>query len=482
MALLDERAHIAEEEGQHQGADVRTVHIGIGHDEHLVVTQLGDVKFLANAAAQGQHHRHQLIVAVDLIGAGLFHVEHLAPQRQDGLNSRVTAHLGGTACRIALDDEDLGLGGVFFTAVGQLAGHAAGLQRALAAHQLPSLLGGSAGAGSLSGLFKDGLGHTGVLFKELHQLCIDHVGHEGADLGVAQLCLGLALELSLLQLDGDDTDEALPDVCAGQVLVLLLQQAVAAAIVVEDAGEAAAEALFVGAAVGSVDVVGKAQQQLVVAGIILQSDLGHAPVGLALEVDDIGVEHLEVPLLAQISDEALDAALVAHDLGAIGRLALLAVLKDGGVKLTLIGQGDLHTGVQEALLPQPLFQRLKVVDGGVLEHLRVGLEGDAGAGDAGVHRADALQRPIRVAAAEGLLVLVPVAADVDGQPLRAGVDNRRTDAVQAAGHLVAGVLAAELAAGVEDGVDDGDGRQAGVCLNIHGDAAAIVRDLNDVAL
>ena len=47
---------------------------------------------------------------------------------------------------------------------------------------------------------------------------------------------------------------------------------------------------------------------------------------------------------------------------------------------------------------------------------------------------------------------------------------------------VAGVLAAELAAGVEDGVDDGDGRQAGICLNIHGDAAAIVRDLNDVAL
>ena len=87
MALLDERAHIAEEEGQHQGADVRTVHIRIGHDEHLVVTQLGDVKFLANAAAQGQHHGHQFIVAVDLIGAGLFHVEHLAPQRQDSLNS-----------------------------------------------------------------------------------------------------------------------------------------------------------------------------------------------------------------------------------------------------------------------------------------------------------------------------------------------------------------------------------------------------------
>ena len=54
--------------------------------------------------------------------------------------------------------------------------------------------------------------------------------------------------------------------------------------------------------------------------------------------------------------------------------------------------------------------------------------------------------------------------------------------MQAAGHLVAGILAAELAAGVEDGIDDGDGRQTGISLNVHGDAAAIVRDLNDVAL
>ena len=40
-----------------------------------------------------------------------------------------------------------------------------------------------------------------------------------------------------------------------------------------------------------------------------------------------------------------------------------------------------------------------------------------------------------------------------------------------------GVLAAELAAGVQDGVDDGDGRQAGVGLNVHRDAAAVILSL-----
>ena len=75
-----------------------------------------------------------------------------------------------------------------------------------------------------------------------------------------------------------------------------------------------------------------------------------------------------------------------------------------------------------------------------------------------------------------------VPADIDGQPLGTGVDDGRADAVQTAGHLVAGVLAAELAAGMEDGVNDGDSGQTGIGLNVHGDAAAVIRDLNDVVL
>ncbi len=45
---------IPEEEGQQQSADVGTVHIGIGHDDDLAIAQLGDVKFIADAAAQSR--------------------------------------------------------------------------------------------------------------------------------------------------------------------------------------------------------------------------------------------------------------------------------------------------------------------------------------------------------------------------------------------------------------------------------------------
>ena len=85
-----------EEEGQQQGADMAAVHIGIGHDDDLAVPQLLNIELLADAAAQSRDHRHQLVVAVDLVQPGLLHVEHLAPQGKDGLEPAVPSHLGAS--------------------------------------------------------------------------------------------------------------------------------------------------------------------------------------------------------------------------------------------------------------------------------------------------------------------------------------------------------------------------------------------------
>lgn len=195
----------------------------------------------------------------------------------------------------------------------------------------------------------------------------------------------------------------------------------------------------------------------------------------------MGCKHVQLALFAQVGDKAADAALVAHGLGAVIRLGLLAILQHGGIQLPLIPQGDAQARIQEALFPQALFQGVKVEMGGLLEHLRVRLEGDPGAGIAFRHIPDDLQRAVRLAAAEGLLVLVAVPAHLDGEPLRAGVHHRSAHAVQAAGHLVAGVLAAKLAACVQDGVHHRHCRQAGVGLDIHRDATAVVGHLDQIA-
>ena len=43
VAPLDQLLHLPEEEGQQKRPDVEAVHVGVGHDDHLVVPQLADV-------------------------------------------------------------------------------------------------------------------------------------------------------------------------------------------------------------------------------------------------------------------------------------------------------------------------------------------------------------------------------------------------------------------------------------------------------
>src|SRR5690606_33606292 len=84
-AVGDELGQLAEEEGQQQGADVRAVDVGVGHDDDLAVAQAIEAEILADAAAEGLDHGRNLAVADDLVDARLLDVDDLALEREDGL-------------------------------------------------------------------------------------------------------------------------------------------------------------------------------------------------------------------------------------------------------------------------------------------------------------------------------------------------------------------------------------------------------------
>ncbi len=143
------------------------------------------------------------------------------------------------------------------------------------------------------------------------------------------------------------------------------------------------------------------------------------------------------------SDEFPDAAGVAH----------VVVLLPAG---SLVDGVDAQPGVEEGLLPHAGVEDVVVVDGGVGEHLGVGLKGDHGAPLFGIAGHGHLLGDL--APGEFHLIDLAVLVDLDLQPLAEGVDHAGAHAVEAAGHLVA--AAAELTAGVEDGVDRPPGRAA----------------------
>ena len=108
----------------------------------------------------------------------------------------------------------------------------------------------------------------------------------------------------------------------------------------------------------------------------------------------------------------------------------------------------------------------------IREGVRTRLEANRRAGLVGGaccrQRCDGLAVPIF------LLVDLPIAVNGQNQLLRQCVHHRDTDAVQTAGDLVGVVV--ELTAGVKDGHDDLGGRTTLLGVDIHRNAATVVRN------
>ena len=139
VPVLDERAHVPVEQREQQDADMGAVHVGIGHHDDLVVAGLLDVETGAGSRTDHLDDRGALLVVEHLAQRCLLHVEYLASDRQQRLESGIARSLGRAERGVALDDEQLGHIVVARLAVGQFRRHGGGFERVLAARDLLGL-------------------------------------------------------------------------------------------------------------------------------------------------------------------------------------------------------------------------------------------------------------------------------------------------------------------------------------------------------
>ena len=185
------------------------------------------------------------------------------------------------------------------------------------------------------------------------------------------------------------------------------------------------------AALGSVDVVRERNQDIGIHIGILHGDFRHRIFPAALNVNHIGMERCFVDV--QVFDKGADTALITHGFG-------------GFLSFPRVGQGNAHTRVQKRLLTQALVQHLIIIFGG-FKDFRVSHKADGRTSLA--LKGDGGNRLDRFAAFKAHGVLLPAVAYLGFQPDRKRVHDRGTDAVQAAGNLIA--VAAELAARMQHG-------------------------------
>ena len=83
IAPVQEAPHLPVEEREEERPDVRAVHVGVGHDDHLVVARLLHVEGalalgVADAGADGRYEGADFLVGEHLVEAGLLGVDQLS--------------------------------------------------------------------------------------------------------------------------------------------------------------------------------------------------------------------------------------------------------------------------------------------------------------------------------------------------------------------------------------------------------------------
>ncbi|MBA7663501.1 hypothetical protein ES703_71546 [subsurface metagenome] len=206
------------------------------------------------------------------------------------------------------------------------------------------------------------------------------------------------------------------------------------------------------AAVHGVDAVGKAEDGLGKAVIILEGDLSHGTVHHLGNIDGAGMAHR--PVAVKVTDKAGNAPLKVE-----GPLAIFTFIENGYFQLF----------IEVSHLPQALADGAEIV-GSLAEYLLIGKEGNGGAGIVSLTNLGHLSLGHTLLIF--LLVYLAVTPDVNAAPGGEGVDHRSAHAVQATGHLVS--LPTEFRPGVQRGHHRLQRRQVGGGVNLYRNTAPVI--------
>ena len=143
---------------------MRTVHVGIGHADNSVVTNLGNVEIVEHSAAERGYHGFDFLVFENSVNSRFFHVQNFTPERKNRLKTSVPALLCRSACGISLHEIDLAKFGVLFGTVGKFSGESRGLERRFS-RGFPRLSRGFSRAFSRKALVENFFGERRVLLE-----------------------------------------------------------------------------------------------------------------------------------------------------------------------------------------------------------------------------------------------------------------------------------------------------------------------------
>src|SRR3989440_3995603 len=453
VAAIEERTHVAEEQGEEEGRDVLAIHVRVGHRDDFVISHLLGVELLADARADRGDERADLLVLQHLVHPGLLDVQDLPAQRKDRLELPAASLLRGPSCRRTFHDEQLALRGIPLLAVRQLPGQVESFEQPLPSGQLPRFPRGLSGLGGEDGLPDADLRDLRGLVEEVREFLVHDRLDDPFDLLVSDLHLRLTFELRFGDFQAQDRRQAFPDIVALEAFAAL-DVLVVLRVLDERSGETRLEPGEVCASFDRVDVVDERENGFVVAIVVLHRHFDQGPVGFLRETDRVRVQRRlrAVDPLHVFGDATLELEYVT-------------------AAVDLVHDDDPKARVEECKLTESRRERVVLeLDG--LEDFWIRPERDDRSRP--FRRSDDLELGGLLPSFEPHPVLLAFSAHADLERLAQTVDDAESDTMEAARDAVH--LVFELAARVHPRDDEFDTGNAAFRVEVDWNPPAVVGD------
>ena len=330
-----------------------SVHIGIGHDNDAMITELVDIELIrADTGTQCRNQGRDLLGRKHFLVSGFFDVQHLAAQRQDRLEFAVSSLFCRTARRIPFDEIQFTHGRIFFLTVGQFCGKAKSIQNTFPACQFTCLACRFTGTGGLDDFRANDFCVVRLFLQEVGQGFRDDFLDRATDFGRDQLVFRLGAEFRFRDFYRKHTGESLTHIVAGNVNLGFFGQLVFLDVAVDNACHRGTQAGQMGTAITLRNIVRETKHLFVVRIVPLHrnidvnrcSQLGHPFAGC---LKNRRVQDAFAAI--DIFDESARAAFVGKNFFLAG---------------TLVGQANTDAIVQKRQFTDSSGENFKIVGSG----------------------------------------------------------------------------------------------------------------------
>ena len=191
---------------------MRSVHIGICHNDNLMIAKLCNIKILVDSCSEGSDHCLYFCIGIDFIKTGFFYIQNFTSERKNCLRCTISCCFCRTSGRITLNNINFTVFRIFVRTVCQFSGKRHSIKGRFTSRKITGFSCRFPCSLGKDGFFYCHFCNRRILLQENFKLSADNAVYRSSRFAVSQFLLCLSLKLRIFYFHTYDCCKSLSNI------------------------------------------------------------------------------------------------------------------------------------------------------------------------------------------------------------------------------------------------------------------------------